>query len=268
MITLTSSAETLAVGDHVFHTFPSPEAQVAALVAEVRGHRVIARFAVLHPQTAYGENAARVFSQLVGEAGGAVVRTSSYPADTSDFRKVVGAVAKPPGATMVDYDALFVPDAYQRVVLLASALAYAEIPVGRFRPRSEDVPITLLGLAAWDNDELARRGGQYVEGCIFVDAFDPRAVEPLVQRFVAAWSEHGQGPPSVVEAVGYDTMLLAAVALSHPQGAAQGLREASLVESLTGISRFDEGREAERTWRLLTVARGGVAPLDGAPPPP
>jgi ABC-type branched-subunit amino acid transport system substrate-binding protein len=265
MLTLTASAESLAAGDRVFHTFPSTEAQIEALLDEAHGKRGLPRYAVLHPKTAYGENAARAFADALARRGATLVHSVAYDPKTADFRSVVKAIA-PTGGGSVGYDALFIPDAYQRVALIASALAYQEVAVGRFRPHSSDTPVTLLGLNAWNNEELAARGGQYVLDSIFVDAFDVRAADPLTLSFVEAWTARSQGPPTVVEAVGYDTMLLVTAALERQGDATSAVRDATLPQSLTGIERFDAGRDVVRRWRLLTVTREGIAPLD--PPAP
>lgn len=267
MLTLTASAESLAAGDRVFHTFPSTESQVEALLDEAHGKRGLPRYAVLHPTTAYGENAARAFADSLARRGATLAHSVSYDPKTTDFRPVVAKIAPKSGAA-VDFDALFIPDGYQRVALIASALAYQEVPVGRFRPRSGVPPVTLLGLNAWNNEELAARGGQYVLDSIFVDAFDSRAADPLTLSFVEAWTAKSQGAPTVVEAVGYDTMLLVTAALERPGDVATGLREASLAQSLTGIQRFDETRDVVRTWRLLTVTREGIGPLEPPAPAP
>lgn len=260
LLTLTSSLEPLAAGDQVFHTFPATENQIAALLTEARDTRNMTRFAILHPTTSYGENAAAAFTAMAQARGATVVRSKSYAPDTKDFRNVAQGIVPAGGAP--DFDALFIPDAYPRVALLASALAYQEIPVGAFRPDRDDVPIILLGLNAWHNDELAARGGKYVQDCLFVDAFDPRAADPAIAAFVDAWEAQGAGPPTVVEAVGYDTMLLAGAALAKggPDLAA-ALAAAQPTGSVTGVVGFDETRDARRVWRMFTVTRDGVVPL-------
>ena len=47
---------------------------------------------------------------------------------------------------------------------------------------------------------------------IFVDAFDAKSLDPAVAKFVEGW--RGDGAPSVVDAIGYDSLLLAAGALA------------------------------------------------------
>lgn len=294
MLTLSSSPELAAIGDAIFRPFPSTEEQIHALLDEVQEKRGEKTFAIVHPKTSYGENAARAFQAEVTRRGGQVVRTVSYDPNATDFRataKLLGAkdykaraaefaqlkaqaaarggdpskVVLPP---LAEFEAIFIPDSYQRVALVASALAFEEFPVGSFRPHSGDRPITLLGLNAWNNDDLARRGGNYVLGSIFVDAFDPRAGDPLTRRFVERWrDEHNGGEPTVVEAVGYDTMRLVQQAVAAGGDPLVALGAAELDAGVTGTHRFAPDRHVDRSWQLLTITREGVAPLGAEPPP-
>lgn len=287
MITFTSSEEVLAAGDQVYRAFPSTEQQVEALLAETYDVRGVKRYAILHPTTPFGENAARVFTDAVTKRGGTVTARQSYDPAAKDFRAPVKLLGKkdykaraseyarlrrdaedakqdpdkvvlPP---IIEFDALFIPDSYQRVALIASALAFEEFPVGRFRPHREDTPIPLLGLSAWNNDDLARRGGSYVMDSIFVDAFDARSKDPAVAAFLDAWEELGKGDATVVEAVGYDTTRLVAAAVAAGGDPGAALRNARLPDPVAGTQAFGEDRQAARRWRLLTVTKEGIRPL-------
>ncbi len=292
MITLTSSEEVLVAGDQVYRAFPSTEQQVEALLEETYDTRAIKRYAILHPTTPFGENAARIFTDAVTARGGTVTVRQSYDPNASDFRAPVKLLGKkdykaraseyarlkkdaekakqdpdkvvlPP---IIEYDAIFIPDNYQRVALIAAALAFEEFPVGRFKARREDTPIPLLGLSAWNNDELARRGGAYVQDSIFVDAFDPRVDDAPTDTFLDAWKEKGKGDATVVEAVAYDTTRLLAQIVATGGDRAAALGAARLTNPVAGTTGFGPDRQLGRAWRLLTVTREGVGPLQ--PPEP
>lgn len=292
LVTLTSSEEVLAAGDQVYRAFPSTEQLVEALLAETFDVRALKRYAVVHPATPFGENAARVFADAVTARGGTVAARASYDSEQKDFRstaKVLGKkdykeragefarlkreaeqekrdpdkVVLPP---LIDYEAIFVPDSYQRVALLASALAFEEFPVGRFRPRREDTPIPLLGLSAWNNDELARRGGAYVQDSIFVDAFDPRQPDATTASFLEAWRERGKGEPTLVEASAYDTARLLAAVVGAGGDRVTALQTVKLADPVAGTLGFGADRQLARTWRLLTVTKEGVRPLAAQEP--
>jgi len=293
MLTLSSSAELVAVGPLLFRPFPSAEEQVAALLDEVMDRRGMRSFAVLHPRTSYGSGAAAAFQAEVTRRGGEVLQVVGYDPASTDFRssaKALGGkdykaraaeyaslkaqaaarggdpskVVLPPE---VAFEAIFIPDSYQRVALVASALAFEEFPVGAFRPRAGDAPITLLGLNAWNNDELARRGGKYVIGSVFVDAFDVRSSDAATARFKDRWGGVSDTEPSVVEAVGYDTMLLVNAALAQDGDLASALAGVRIEDGIAGTSGFAADRHAVRAWRVLTVSSSGVVPLGNDPRP-
>jgi ABC-type branched-subunit amino acid transport system substrate-binding protein len=290
MLPFTSAEEVLAVGDQVFRPYPTVADQVSVLLDDMMGARGWGRFAVVHPRTAFGERSAKTFAALVQERGGTIAATVDYDPSATDYRSVgkvlgkkdykarsgefasVQSAAKRAGGDpskstlppLLDYDAIFVPDGYQRAALLASALAFEEFPIGGFRPRRDDVPLGLVGLNAWNNPEWARRGGDYAQGCIFLDAFfvdDPR---PEVRDFVSRWREVGKGDPGVMPAVGYDALRLAALALAaEGPDVGQNLLALDVPDTISGLHGFTAEHTPRRDWVLLTVRGDRVAPLYG-----
>ncbi len=289
MVTLTSTAEGMSAGDHVFRGYLSVEQQVAALVDEAMGVRGMQRFAVLHPLNAFGEGAAAAFEAAVAARGGTIALKQGYPPDQKDYRAVALAFGRkdfvaraaelraikeeikkkkgdPEKATLppvVDYDGIFIPERYQATALLASALAYEEFPIGAFRPRRDDKGVVLLGLNGWNNDDLAKRAGEYVHESIFVDAFDVDSQDPAVVDFVAAWRARGVGAPGLFAAIGMDVGLLVRDAVAEG-GGLPGLRAARVDAPVAGTEGFSADRQALRRLRLLTLGPDGVGPL---PPP-
>ncbi len=294
MLTFTSADEALAAGDQVFRPYPSVGEQVGALLDALMGGRGWARFAVLHPTTPFGEGAARSFRTAVEARGGTIATVHGYDPASTDFRsvgKVLGqkdykarasefasvraAVARAGGdpakaslPPIIDYDAIFVPDSYQRSALLASALAFEEFPIGGFRPRADDVPLGLVGLNAWNNPEWPRRGGDYVHDSVFVDAFWVGAENVGSRDFLRRWRERGKGDPTVVEAVGWDALRVANAALKA-EGADIGtnLLAADVTDGASGLHGFTPERTARRDWIYLTVREDAVRPLYEQAPP-
>ncbi len=298
MLTLTTSEDVVSAGDQIFRTSASTGQQIKALLDEVNGRRVMKRFAVLHPKNAFGENAAKGFAAEVAVRGGEIVIDIGYDPESKDFRslgkelgrkdykarsgefyrvkqEIERAGGDPDKATLpplIDFDAIFIPDGYQRAALIAAALGFEEFPVGSFRPKRDSTPLPLLGLNAWNNDEWPRRGGKFVIDSIFVDAFDARVQDPAVVRFVEAWHARGKGEPTVVEATGYDTARLLAVALqSDIADVASAIQAAELPDPVAGTLGVAPDRQARREWRVLTVRKDGIGPLDAPeimPPAP
>lgn len=291
MLPFSSADEALAVGDQIFRPYPSVSEQISVLLDDLMGARGWGRFAIIHPKTPFGEAAARAFQALVEARGGTVAAKVDYEPSATDFRSVAKVLGKkdykarsgeyyavqqavrrnggdPKKATLpptIDYDAIFVPDGYQRAALLASALAFEEFPIGGFRPRRDDVPLGLVGLNAWNNPEWPRRGGDYVHDSLFVDAFWSGDGRSEVRDFVGRWKEEGKGEASVVEAVGYDSLRVAAAALkAEGDDVAVNLLAVDLLDPVSGLHGFSPERTARRDWTLLTVRGGGVAPLYSA----
>ncbi len=285
MLTLTSWEEALATGDQIFRPTPTTSEQITALLAETLRLRGLLRYAVLYPQNSYGENAAKAFEAQVVAAGGSIAASLSYDPEAKDFRSVgkvlgkkdtktrgaelarlragsddPGKVTLPP---LIDYEAIFIPDRYKQVSLLSSALAFEEFPVGSFKPYRDAVPLPLLGLSGWNNDELVRRGGKYVQNSIFVDAFDPRSAAGA-SDFAARFEASTGAPPTTLEAVAYDTVRVLDRAVDLQGELSLALIAAELADPVSGMTGFAADRAAERTWRVLTVTPDGIVPISAA----
>jgi ABC-type branched-subunit amino acid transport system substrate-binding protein len=266
LLALTSWEDVIAAGDQVFRVYPSTGQLTHALLQETVVVRGLKRNAVLYPKNSYGENALEAFKADAAARGASVVTAIGYDPATVDFRKTAQSLKAQDSS--LPYDAIFIPDSYQRVALLASALAYESIPVGRFRHGR--VPIVLLGLNGWNNPELVRRGGNYVLDSIFIDAFDALSSDPVVADFLTAYKDKTGGVPTLVEAVAYDSLRLAArAAFSSEADLSLALKSAVVSESIVGMLRVTEDRQVERRWRILTVDGTGIVPLPvWAPPTP
>jgi ABC-type branched-subunit amino acid transport system substrate-binding protein len=267
MLVLTAWEGVVDVGDHIYRAYPSTGQLLEALLHETVDVRGMKRYAAVYPKNPYGENAMAGFEAALKERGCTLVASVSYDPTAVDFRKTAAALkAKDPS---LGYDALFIPDAYARVALLAPALAFEELPVGRFRPKAGVTPITLLGLNGWDHPDLPRRGGTYVQDSIFLDAFDAGSEDVWVSEFVTAYREAAGGEPTLVEAVGYDTVRLLSAAVMVEEGdLLVALKKAELTSPVAGTRMVEEDREVGRSWRMLTITSSGIEPLPSWVPPP
>jgi ABC-type branched-subunit amino acid transport system substrate-binding protein len=265
----------------VFRGYLSVEQQVAALLEEAMGVRGMKRFVIVHPQSAFGEGAATTFEAAVLARGGTIVHKQAYAAEQRDFRPVARALwrrdpqtRRPTLLPGTDYDAIFLPERYQATALLAAAMGYEEFAVGTFRARGARSTL-LMGLNAWNHPDFSRRGGVYVRGSMFVDAFHADSQDPAVVDFVAAWRAKGAGRPGTLEALGMDLGLLVRSAVAKG-GGVEGLRAAQVEAPVAGTTSMGADRQAARHLRVLTITEEGVAPfppfveptpVEGAPTP-
>jgi ABC-type branched-subunit amino acid transport system substrate-binding protein len=93
---------------------------------------------------------------------------------------------------IVDFDAIFIPDAPKKAGLIIPQLAYYDV---------DDV--LLLGTNLWHSKSLIQMAHQYVQGAIMPDAFFLESDSPQVRQFVEQFEETYQEKPGFVEAVIY-----------------------------------------------------------------
>ncbi len=288
-LTCLSQAEGLTADrPFVFRGFLTPSQQTEALVEQAMSVLGIQRFAILAPDNSYGKLAAEAFNAEVSQRGGEVLQQVFYDPTLGDFRKPAAELAAkdyearswefhklkedaeergmdpdkvvlPP---LVEYEAIFIPDAYQRVPLVASSLAYEEFAVGAFKPRKDDVPLLLMGLNGWHNDALAVDGGKYVRGGILVDAFDLEDEALHVKSFVASFRQEFERDPGVVDALGYDAARMVAMAVaegpSHRSAMRDLLAAVELPDSVSGGIRFSDDGEVERSLVVFEVGEESI----------
>jgi ABC-type branched-subunit amino acid transport system substrate-binding protein len=291
MVALSQSQKPTEAGELVFRGFLPLEQQVDALLEHAMGERGWDSFAVLHPQSPYGESTRDLFAAAVERKGGKVASVVSYPPDAKDFLEAarelgqkdykgdrasewyrLRADAKRAGEDLdklvlppkVEYDAIFIPDNWRRVSLVASSLAYEEFAVGDFRPHRHAERVPLLGLNGWNHPRIVETGGQYVQKAVFVDAFDARSKDSAVQDFVADYKQALGRRPGVIDAVTWDAtrLLMAAVVAGGPDRNAvrEELTEARLTNPVAGGGRFGDDREVDRVLVVLTVADERIRP--------
>jgi branched-chain amino acid transport system substrate-binding protein len=284
--------------DFVFRGFMTPEQQVRALVEHVMVERKLTDFAVLAPDNPFGHNVAETFSTEVISNQAPPPRVVYYDPSQADFRRTaqelackdpkaragelarLRAIARARGANpdtvvlppSVSFDAILIPDAANRVALVASALAYEEFAIGTFRPKYDSRSILVMGLNGWHDDHLATDGGKYVRGGIFVDAFDPHDASPSVSAFVAAATPRLQETPGVVEAMAFDATRLVLDALAHKPTSRESCRnllvQARLADPVAQGASFNERREIDRQFLVFVVGSQAVERFGGFEPAP
>ncbi len=297
MVALTQSGDPVGVGSFIFRGFLPLKQQVEALLNHAMHQAGHSRFAVLYPFNGYGEAALNLFTASVTQRGGEIIRIEGYDTDTTDFRSVARKLGNSEGGDrrgelvelrasaarrgedsdkvilppIIDFDAIFIPDNHRRLVLVASALAYEEFPVGQFRRNLEDQPILLLGLNAWNDPRLVQAGGKYVYDSVFVDAFHADSKAPSVTRFVERFRDSFERAPRVVDGLAWDATRLTAAAVREGNNNRQAIRDeltrVQISGPVAGGTHFGADREVDRTLHVLTITKTGIRQwLDGGGP--
>ncbi len=320
ILTLTRQEDIPQLGPWVFRNMLTNSAQAKALAeyaTETLGYK---SFAILHPDIPYGQDLTNLFWDELEGRGATVRGIESYAHDQTTFteqaRKLVGryhledrhdyhegvreiqqqtsdafrrrkAIEKLRQGLdpIVDFEALFIPDEWRRVGLVAPALAVEDIITNACDPRDLErirkttgkrnlKTVTLLGTNLWSSPkdadgvpQLVSRGGKFVQCAIYVDGFYPDSQRPATQRFMKQWREAGlRGEPGLLEATGYDSAAMLRTVISGGARTREDLRErlAGLkgFEGATGTTQFDEHGDAQKPLFFLNVDLKGIKELE------
>lgn len=249
-------------GMYVFQNSLTHACQVRALVKYALEELNIFTYAILYPRNPYGLTFRRLFQQEVEINGGELIVAASYSDRQTDFGDIIkGMVKYKPSEDpkekpkpIINFGAIFIPDDFKKINLLAPQLAYYDI-----------TGIQLLGTNGWNSIELIRNSREFVEGAIFVDGFFKDSPLPWVRYFAAEFEETFHYSPTLLEALSYDStdVILKAISDRELWGrkalckALLSLKEYLGVSGLKGFSSDSDG-EGIRNPFLLTVSHGRI----------
>lgn len=286
MITLTQREEVARVGDYIYQNGLTIRQQVDTLVEYVMEEMGLSSFAVLYPKDSYGMLSKDLLVSKVLEMGGEVVSAVSYEEGETDFQDEIrllvggeflreverrekqreqeklleeGFDAEEAGEEeggegeseeeplLPPFQVLFIPDHYRKVALIAPHLAFYDVN-----------EITLLGTNAWNSAQLVELAGEYVRDAIFADGFFAESNMPYVREFVEDYLRAFQTVPRVLEAQGYDSLLMLEDSfLQSPVKTRDQVREALAnmegYPGLSGYTSFNEDGAAKKRLYILSI---------------
>lgn len=276
LLTLSQRSGLAEVGPYVFRTSLTSAMQARSLARYAIEERGLRTFAVLAPDSRLGQEMHKHFVAEVGRLGGTIVAYRSYGTDATDFRRQILLLkgedpdapepSKPedsldPASSKEEllelpFEALFIPDYAERVGLIAPQLAYYGV---------QDV--ALLGINGWNDPELLRLGGRYVEGAVFTDGFYRYSPYPFVQDFVNSYFERFGAEPTILEAQGYDAAGILLAQLSRSESLTRDdLRNAlgrlQNYPGVAGATSFDVQGDAQKVLFLLQVQNGNIVQIN------
>lgn len=323
ILTFSRSDGITEIGPHVFRNMLTNSAQAKTLAEYAINTLGYKSFAVMYPNIPYGVDLANKFWDEVIARGGQVRGAESYAFDqttfTAEVKKLVGryyledrldylekfreisasgldpfrrrkALEKVRSHLdpIIDFDAIFIPDAWERVGLVAPALAVEDIVTNACDPsdiqkirkttgRKDLKTVTLLGSDQWGSrkgqsgvPELIERGGKFISCSVYVDGFYPDSARAATAQFVEAYREAYKDlgrPPGLLEATGYDSGRIFRKILNDAQGKIdrEGFRaRLAAVKDFpgaTGSTTFNDRREAEKPLFLLGVDKKDIREL-------
>lgn len=280
ILTLTQKDDITVIGDYVFRNFITPRMQVATLVKYITNNLGLERVAILYPDEHYGNTHMNLFWDEIIAHGAKVVGVESYDPSSMDFadpiKKLVGLfyeipedlkpepLSTPDGdfelkpdddpeaekpKPVVDFDAIFIPDAPKKAGLIIPQLVYYDI---------EDV--YLLGTNLWHSEKLIEMAGQYAQGAIIADGFFAASESDRVKEFTVRFQNAYGKQPEFIEAIAYDNAMMLFQSMKKPEiGSREMLRDELLkiagYPGITGLTSFDENGDAIKQLYLLQVRK-------------
>ncbi|OQY03880.1 MAG: hypothetical protein B6I22_10655 [Desulfobacteraceae bacterium 4572_123] len=151
-------------------------------------------------------------------------------------------------AAIVDFDAIFIPDAPNIAGLIIPQLAFYDIK-----------DVYLLGTNLWHSEHLIKMAGSFLQGyAVVTDGFFENRNSENVRHFAHAFQKAFKTSPGFIEAIAYDTARMVFETLGHCQVCLRSdmrdrVLNISAFNGVTGLTEFDQNGEAVRAPCLLTV---------------
>ncbi len=261
-----TAPEVWRYGSYVFSTAFTYTQQAQRIADFAVGRQGYRRFCILHPDTTYGHELTRLFTQSVRQRGGEIIAVESYEETDHDFSPQIKRLKQEDlkrygttttsktskGLTRVNYtpgfDAIFLPGDYEQIALIAPQLLFY------------DMKVPLLGSNGWNSPDLFKFADRSIEGGVFVDGFFLDTPDPTVQDFVARYRKRYQTAPSLFSALAYDATRLVLEAIRRGATNGKGVRDDLVaftdLPTLGGPAAFGPWGTLDRRTYLIQVKQG------------
>jgi len=266
LVLITAKEGVTAENYYVFQHFLTPTQQIRALTKYALDNMNCAIFSILYPKDRYGAEMVKIFREEVQRIGGKVEKTVPYSKTQTDFTAEINKVtgnklasadkvnakkkleAKAP--LSVNFEALFIPDSFLRVKMIAEQLAFYDVR-----------DIKLLGTSLWNSPDLLKKGAEYLEGAVFADSFYTLSYYPETNNFVDIYYSAYGREPEYIEALAYDSagMIFQVLEKNDVQtrrNFASALIQVENYKGVTGTTSFDADRVSRKVAFILKVRNG------------
>lgn len=261
------------LGNYVFSTALTYQLQAKRIASYAIKEQGFRRFCILHPDTTYGRELARLFAQEVRQHEGEVIAVESYKEGEADVgaqlkrmkaedlkryglsvpldqTKLTGKLTKldkkifyTPG-----FDAIFIPGRAADAGIITAQLNF------------HDMKVPFLGTNGWNSQDFARTDDSSIDGAVFVDGFFLDSPMPTVQDFVARYKKRFQTNPTLFAIQGYDAAKLVLDAVRQGAASGESVQEQLLTQpdlsSLAGPAAFGPDGTLNRPLFLIQIKKG------------
>lgn len=148
---------------------------------------------------------------------------------------------------IVDFEAVFIPDAPKMSGLIIPQLAFYDV---------EDV--YLLGNNLWHSSKLIEMAKDYVQGAIITDGFFSESSSKQVRNFVRNFETTYGEKPGIIEATTFDTAMILFELVTRPEIRSRNAIKYELLglrnfEGVTGLTSFEPNGEVRKQLSLLHI---------------
>jgi len=268
------------LGNYLFSTSLTYALQAKRIAIYATTEQQYRRFCILHPDTLYGRELARLFAQEVRQHDGEVIAIESFKEGETDFGPQIKRLkaedlkkyglsvpvdpSRPPGKLIgknekrllytPGFDAIFIPSRSQEIGLIAAQLAF------------HDMKVPMLGTNGWNSQDFARTADRTVDGAVFVDGFFGGSTNPSVQDFMQRYQKRFQSSPSLFSMQGYDAARSIIEGIRRGATSGEDLQEFLISQrdlpTLGGPAAFGPDGTLHRPLFLLQVKQGKFIQLD------
>lgn len=158
--------------------------------------------------------------------------------------------------SIVDFDAIFIPDAPNMAGLIIPQLAFYDVN-----------EIALLGTNLWSSPTLIEMSREYVQGAIVPDGFYADSTRPQTRNFVADYQAAFDAGPGYMEAIGFDTAQLVLELVNRSDILSRNdLRDELLrvadFQGATGATSFDYNGDVYKPLFLMKIKGGNFIEIE------
>jgi len=148
---------------------------------------------------------------------------------------------------IVDFDAVFIPDAPKKSGLIIPQLAFYDVK-----------DTYLFGTNLWHSDSLIDMTFKHAQGAIMPDGFFAESRSKNVKQFIDSYDKTFHQKPGFIEAVAYDTALILFQTVSRPDVRFRSvlkneLRRLEGFQGVTGLTSFDSNGDTIKNLYLLQI---------------
>ncbi|MFA6034180.1 MAG: ABC transporter substrate-binding protein, partial [Myxococcota bacterium] len=306
VVTLSRKEGITEAGPWVFRNCLTNSMQAAALARYAMQKMGFKTFALMYPNIPYGVELANYFWDAVEALGGEVTGVEMYENDQTTFtmqaKKLAGKyyiearqgkndVKLPKWADgmkgyrlqkvqerdkgyvtpQIDFDAIFIPDYFDKVSMVVPALAVEDVMFSNSSKLDieaamkatgfKDIkPVQLLGGNGWNSDKLTERAGKGVDGAVFIDGFFAGSEVPETKTFVDEFRRLFGQTPGLLEAQAYDTARIFMEIEKTAKPATRDAMRAALLAvkdfpAASGRTTFMPNGEARKELFILAVEK-------------